>query len=75
LEVTTHDAYTYLKGTVWPKGETEPGTWLLEASDHSPERYESGKAGVWTIKGGTSYKGTKFDNIKVFKNHRVIDQP
>ena len=35
LEVTTHDTYTYLRGKVWPKGETEPGTWLLEASDHS----------------------------------------
>lgn len=75
FEVTTHDAYTYLKGKVWPKGESEPGTWLLEASDHSAERYGSGQAGVWTIKGGTSYKGTKFDNFKVFKNTRIIDQP
>jgi LysM repeat protein len=71
FEVTTHDAYTYLRGKVWPKGETEPGTWLLEASDHSPERYQSGQAGVWTIKGGTSYRGTKFDNFKVFRNTGV----
>ena len=71
LEVTTHDAYTYLKGKVWRKGETEPGTWLLEASDHSPERYKSGKAGVWTIKSGPSYRGAKFDNFKVFRNTGV----
>ena len=75
LEVTTHDTYTYLRGKVWPKGETEPGTWLLEASDHSPERYKSGQAGVWTIKGGTSYRGANFDNFRVFKNTRIIDQP
>lgn len=75
LEVTTHDAYTYLRGKVWPKGETEPGTWMLEASDHSPERYKSGQAGVWTIKGGTSYRGANFDNFRVFKNTRIIDQP
>ena len=72
LEVTTHDTYTYLRGKVWKKGETEPGTWLLEASDHSPERYESGQAGVWTMKSGPSYRGAKFDNINVFR-HIEID--
>ena len=71
FEVTTHDAYTYLKGKVWRKGETEPGTWLLEASDHSPERYENGQAGVWTMKSGSSYRGAKFDNFKVFRNTGV----
>ena len=71
FEVTTHDAYTYLRGKVWPKGQTEPGTWLLEASDHSPERYENGQAGVWTIKSGSSYRGAKFDNFKVFRNTGV----
>ena len=71
FEVTAHDTYTYLRGKVWPKGETEPGTWLLEASDHSPERYLSGQAGVWTIKGGASYRGAKFDNFQVFRNTRV----
>lgn len=68
LEVTTHDTYTYLRGKVWPKGKTELGTWLLGASDHSPERYESGQAGVWTMKSGSSYRGTKFDNFTVFRN-------
>ncbi len=71
FEVTTHDTYTYLRGKVWRKGETEPGTWLLEASDHSPERYENGQAGVWTIKSGSSYRGAKFDNFKVFRNTGV----
>jgi len=66
LEVTTHDSYTYLKGKVWRKGETEPGTWLLEASDHSSERYKGGLAGVWTISVGESYRGAKFDNFRVF---------
>lgn len=71
FEVTAHDTYTYLRGKVWPKGETEPETWLLEASDHSPERYLSGQAGVWTIKSGASYRGAKFDNFQVFRNTRV----
>ena len=65
FEVTTHDSYTYLKGKVWRKGETEPGTWLLEASDHSSERYGSGLAGVWTISIGESYRGARFDNFMV----------
>lgn len=65
FEVTTHDSYTYLKGKVWRKGETEPGTWLLEASDHSSERYKSGLAGVWTQSMGTSYRGAKFDNFRI----------
>lgn len=71
FEVTTHDTYTYLRGKVWKKGESEPGTWLLEASDHSPERYENGRAGVWTMKSGSSYRGAKFDNFKVFRNTGV----
>ena len=66
FQVTTHDSYAYLKGKVWRKGETEPGTWLLEASDHSSERYESGLAGVWTISVGESYRGARFDNFGVF---------
>ena len=71
LEVTTHDTYTYLRGKVWPKGESEPGTWLLEASDHSPERYENGQAGIWTMKSGSSYRGARFDSFKVFRNTGV----
>ena len=71
LEITTHHSYVYLKGKVWKKGETEPGSWLLEASDHSSERYESGQAGVWTINAGASYRGAKFDNFKILslKDH------
>ena len=71
LEVTTHDAYTYLRGKIWKKGESEPGTWLLEASDHSSDRYESGQAGVWTMKSGSSYRGAKFDNFKVYRSTGV----
>ena len=66
LEVTTHGSYTYLKGKLWRKGETEPGTWFLEASDHSSSRYKIGLAGVWTKSSGTSYRGSKFDNFGVF---------
>jgi len=71
LEITTHHSYVYLKGKVWKKGEAEPGSWLLEASDHSSERYESGQAGVWTINAGASYRGAKFDNFKILslKDH------
>ena len=65
LEITTHLSYIYLKGKVWKKGETEPGSWLLEASDHSTGRYENGQAGVWTINAGASYRGAKFDNFKM----------
>jgi len=71
FEVTAHDTYTYLRGKVWPMGETEPGTWVLEASDHAPERYQSGQAGVWTIKSGASYRCVKFDNFQVFRITRV----
>ena len=67
FEVTTHDSYTYLRGKVWQKGETEPGTWLLEASDHSSSSYGNGLAGVWTISIGTSYRDARFDNLKVFE--------
>jgi hypothetical protein len=67
LEVTSQKSYVYLKGKVWRKGATEPGTWLIETSDHSSERYESGLAGVWTINSGDSYKGAKFDNFKVLR--------
>ena len=65
LEITTHQSYIYLKGKAWKKGKPEPGSWLLEASDHSSERYERGQAGVWTINTGSSYGGTKFDNFKL----------
>lgn len=71
FEVTTHDTYTYLRGKVWKKGESEPGTWLLEASDHSSDRYENGRAGVWTMRSGSSYRGAKFDNFEVFRNTGV----
>ena len=69
--VTTHDAYIYLRGKVWPKGESEPGTWSLEASDHSPEHYENGQAGVWTMKSRSSYRGARFDNFTVYRNTGV----
>jgi len=65
LEITTHQSHVYLKGKAWKKGEPEPGSWLLEASDHSSERYESGQTGVWTMSAGSSYGGTKFDNFKL----------
>lgn len=71
LEVTTHDTHTYLRGKVWPKGETEPGTWLLEASDHTSGRYGSGRAGLWTTKSGSSYRGARFDNFSVSRNTGV----
>ena len=57
LEITTHQSHVYLKGKAWKKGEPEPSSWLLEASDHSSERYESGQTGVWTINAGSSYGG------------------
>ena len=65
LEITTHQSHVYLKGKAWKKGAPEPSSWLLEASDHSSERYESGQTGVWTINAGSSYGGTKFDNFKL----------
>ncbi|MDP6960414.1 MAG: hypothetical protein QF595_02715 [Dehalococcoidia bacterium] len=65
LEITTHQSYVYLKGKAWKKGAPEPESWLLEASDHSSERYESGQTGVWTMSAGSSYGGTKFDNFKL----------
>ncbi len=65
LEITTHQSYVYLKGKAWKKGAPEPESWLLEASDHSSERYESGQTGVWTINSGSSYGGTKFDNFRL----------
>ena len=57
LEITTYQSHVYLKGKAWKKGKPEPGSWLLEASDHSSERYQSGQTGVWTINAGSSYGG------------------
>lgn len=68
LEVHTHESYIYLQGKVWKKGELEPGTWLIEASDHSAGKYVSGLAGIWTTNSGDSYRGAKFDNFKVLSN-------
>jgi len=65
LEITNRKSYTYLKGKLWEKGTSEPGTWMLEASDYSSERYINGKAGVWTNQHGHSYRGAKFDNLNV----------
>jgi len=65
LEVTNRKACTYLKGKLWEKGTSEPGTWMLEASDYSSERYINGKAGLWTNQHGPSYRGAEFDNFNV----------
>lgn len=65
LEVTNRKSCTYLKGKVWEKGTSEPGTWMLEASDYSLERYINGKVGLWSQRHGSSYRGAKFDNFSV----------
>ena len=65
LEVANRKSFTYLRGKLWEKGTTEPGTWLLEASDYSVKRYNNGKAGLWTNRHGSSYRGAKFDNFNV----------
>ena len=65
LEVTNRKSSTYLRGKLWEKGTSEPGTWMLEATDYSVGRYTSGKAGLWTSRHGNSYRGAKFDNFEV----------
>ena len=65
LEIMNRKSCTYLRGKIWEKGTHEPGTWMLEASDYSVERYTSGKAGLWTNRYGSSYQGAKFDNFTV----------
>ena len=65
LKIMNRKSFTYLMGKIWEKGTSEPGTWMLEASDHSVEMYTSGKSGLWTNRRGSSYRGAKFDNFNV----------
>ena len=67
LEIMNRKSCIYLRGKIWEKGTAEPGTCMLEASDHSVEMYTSGKAGLWTNRYSSSYQGTKFDNFTVKK--------
>jgi hypothetical protein len=52
-----------LRGKVWPRGETEPGEWSIEAADATPNTV--GSPGMF---GNASDAEFYIDNVKVYAN-------
>jgi hypothetical protein len=57
VTVEGKDAKVFAK--IWPRGETEPKDWTIEASDPSPNL--TGAAGIYA----NSLAPLYFDNVKV----------
>jgi len=57
------DGKAILRGKVWPRGETEPADWLIEATDETPN--VSGSPGLF---GNASDAEVFVDNVKVTAN-------
>ena len=51
------------RGKVWPRGESEPGDWTIEAADETPNL--AGSPGLF---GNASYAEVFVDNVKVTAN-------
>jgi outer membrane protein assembly factor BamB len=56
------DGKTTLRGKVWPRGETEPAEWTIQATDDTPN--EHGSPGLF---GNASDAEVFVDNVKVTK--------
>ena len=56
------DGKTRARGKVWPAGEAEPATWMIERIDPIPNR--QGAPGIF----GNGLAELYFDNIKVYAN-------
>ncbi len=57
------DGKAILRGKVWPRGETEPAEWTIEAADETPN--EHGSPGLF---GNASDAEVFVDNVKVTAN-------
>jgi outer membrane protein assembly factor BamB len=57
------DGKAILRGKVWPKGESEPGDWTIEAADETPNL--AGSPGLF---GNASDAEVFVDNVKVTAN-------
>lgn len=63
FKATVEDGKAVLRGKVWPRGETEPEGWIIEAYDESPNL--KGSPGLY----GNATNGEIFiDNVKVTPN-------
>jgi len=64
------DGKGLLRGKVWPRGETEPTEWTIEATDPAP--YPEGSPGLYAYSTGVTQTspGTEvfFDNVRVTRN-------
>lgn len=56
------DGKTRARGKMWPAGEPEPATWMVERVDPIPNR--QGAPGVF----GNAFAEIYFDNLKVYPN-------
>ena len=56
------DGKTRARGKVWPVGETEPASWMIERIDPIPNR--QGAPGIF----GNGLAELYFDNVKVYAN-------
>jgi hypothetical protein len=56
------DGTTRIQGKAWPVAGTEPGTWLIDKVDPTPNR--SGSPGLFA----DAQFGAYFDNLKVTAN-------
>lgn len=63
LQSENKDGKAILRGKVWPRGEVEPGQWLIEAADETPN--VSGSPGLF---GNALDAEAFFDNVKVSAN-------
>ena len=57
------DGKAILRGKVWPRGESEPGDWTIEAADETPNL--AGSPGLF---GNASDAEVFVDNVKVTAN-------
>jgi len=59
-----------LLGKIWPRGEEEPGAWMIDVVDPCPNR--EGSAGLYCYSAGTTASSdgpeTYFDNLKVYRD-------
>ena len=63
FQATVVDDRAVLRGKVWPRGETEPADWMLEATDDRPVR--SGSPGLF---GNAKDAEIYLDNVNVTAN-------
>ena len=55
IEVDVDEEETRIRARSWPLTEPEPVGWQAECFDSTANRLQSGKVGVWTMRGGRRY--------------------